>query len=181
MYIGDKINQLRKEQHISLVELSSMSGVQVATISRIENKKMVGTLESHMKIAKALSVDVTDLYQDITEHTEPAIQPQEPVEVFTHQDSSSIELLTKDALRKKMLPTIIHLKPKATTQTEQYKLSTERFIYGLKGSCQISINNKSYTLKQGTSMYFNAALPHQFHNTSKEHIAILCVTTPAVL
>ena len=48
MYIGEKLHAIRKAKRISLTELSEKSGVQMATLSRIENKKMVGTLESHM-------------------------------------------------------------------------------------------------------------------------------------
>ncbi len=181
MYIGEKIHQLRKKNNISLVELSSMSGVQVATLSRIENKKMVGTLESHINIAKALGIDVTELYQDINDLQDSGLNAQEPVEIFTHQDSFTVELLTKDVLRKKMMPTLVHLKPKGTTQVEQYKLTTERFLYALKGDAQLIIKDKTYTLKQGTSMYFNASLPHQFSNSSKETVSLLCVTTPSAL
>lgn len=89
MYIGEKIHQLRKKNKISLVELSKLSGVQIATISRIENKKMVGTLESHMNISKALGIDVTELYQDITDSIEQPTQHEEPIEVFNTQDLST--------------------------------------------------------------------------------------------
>jgi len=61
MYIGEKLHAIRKAKRISLTELSEKSGVQMATLSRIENKKMVGTLESHMQIAKVLGIDVTEL------------------------------------------------------------------------------------------------------------------------
>src|SRR5882757_9175179 len=66
MFIGSKMLALRKAKRMSLTELSQTSGVQLATLSRIENMKMVGTLESHIQIAKALGVDVTELYKDIT-------------------------------------------------------------------------------------------------------------------
>ena len=181
MYIGEVIKRLRKEKKISLVELSQMTGVQVATISRIENKKMVGTLESHMNIAKALGVDVTDLYRemDLVGNLPPI--PAEPVEIFKHQDESSVELLTKDVLRKKMMPVLIHLKSKAKSPTEQYRPGTERFAYALKGSFDLTIDEKTYHIKEGTSMYIDASHPHQFINTIKEAITILCVTTPAAL
>ena len=63
--IGDRIKELREEKNISLADLSKRSGVEIATLSRIENKKMVGTLESHARIAYSLDVELYQLYQDI--------------------------------------------------------------------------------------------------------------------
>ena len=65
MYIGKRVQELRKVRGMSLTELAEKSGVQIATLSRIENMKMTGTLESHMNIARALGVDVTQLYSAI--------------------------------------------------------------------------------------------------------------------
>jgi transcriptional regulator with XRE-family HTH domain len=65
MYIGKKVQELRKAKGMSLSELASKSGVQIATLSRIEHQKMVGTLESHIHIARALDVDLCGLYRDI--------------------------------------------------------------------------------------------------------------------
>lgn len=181
MYIGDRIRQIRKEKDITLVELAKITGIQIATLSRIEHKKMVGTLESHMSIAKGLGIDVTDLYREL--ENSPTKDPHltDPVEIFTHNDSTSVELLTKDVLRKKMMPTIIHLNGNAKSQNEQYKIGTERFIYALDNEITININKKDYLLKKGTSIYFDASLPHQFVNNSNNKIRLLCVTTPATL
>lgn len=179
MYIGDRIKKLRKEQKISLMELSENSGVQVATLSRIENKKMVGTLESHINIAKVLGIDVTDLYRGISKETSVEPAQSEPIEIFSNDNSSNVEWLTKDVLKKKMMPTIINIKPKSKTQIEQYKRGTERFAYALKGSYEVVINKKSFSIKKGTSIYFEASAPHQFNNPTKETASILCVTSPS--
>ena len=44
MFIGTKIKDLRKTQKMTLTELSQKSGVQLATLSRIEHMKMVKRL-----------------------------------------------------------------------------------------------------------------------------------------
>jgi phosphoribosylamine-glycine ligase len=56
---GEIIHGLRKEKKITLLELSEKSGVALATLSRIENGKMTGTLKSHMNICKTLEIDIT--------------------------------------------------------------------------------------------------------------------------
>jgi len=63
--IGNKVKFYRLKNNFNLMTLSKMSGVQLATLSRIENNKMVGTLESHLRIATALQIELMDLYKNI--------------------------------------------------------------------------------------------------------------------
>jgi transcriptional regulator with XRE-family HTH domain len=53
MNIGDNIKSQRLKRRLTLTELSLKSGVQLATLSRIENNKMSGTVKSHKSIAQA--------------------------------------------------------------------------------------------------------------------------------
>ena len=66
MHVGQIIKKLRKENGLTLVELSKESGVALATLSRIENGRMTGTLKSHIKICEALDIVLTDLYKNLS-------------------------------------------------------------------------------------------------------------------
>ncbi len=44
MFIGTKMHALRKAKKLTLTDLARKSGIQLATLSRIENLKMVGTI-----------------------------------------------------------------------------------------------------------------------------------------
>jgi len=63
--IGEIVKRIRKEKKLTLVQLSELSGVQLATISRIENNKITGTLESHAQLCIALGIELSELYKDI--------------------------------------------------------------------------------------------------------------------
>nr|HPM43252.1 helix-turn-helix transcriptional regulator [Candidatus Omnitrophota bacterium] len=65
MPIGDVIHRFRKEKKLTLSELTERSGVALATLSRMENNRMTGTLESHIEICKALDSTLADLYKDL--------------------------------------------------------------------------------------------------------------------
>ena len=71
MRIGEQVRKFREQKKLSLTELAHASGIQIATLSRIENNKMTGTLESHLAIAKAMGIELTDLYLNL--------QQEEPV------------------------------------------------------------------------------------------------------
>ena len=64
--IGKVIRELRKSEGMTLKQLSEKSGVQLATLCRIETGKMTGTLESHVLIANVFGVELYELYKNIS-------------------------------------------------------------------------------------------------------------------
>ena len=180
MYIGNKLHALRKAKKISLTELSQKSGVQLATLSRIENMKMVGTLESHINIAKSLNIDITELYRDIDKL--PSLldfnDAQTRTDIFTHSEHSSCEILTKNVLQKKMMPALIRIDLKGKTNKEQNQAGTEKFIFVLEGSIEADIQGQKFALNKSNTLYFDGSLPHSFTNTGKTAARALCISTP---
>src|SRR3989338_11206842 len=135
----------------SLSELSLKSGIQIATLSRIEHLKMTGTLESHMNIANALGVDIAQLYTDIIKEEDRVDlkTSQSTTDVFTRNDKSSYEILTSKVLSKRMMPILLKIEPDGQTNTEQNQIGTEKFVYVLEGKIEIKIEDASYTLTKG--------------------------------
>jgi len=182
MFIGEKLHAIRKAKRISLTELSEKSGVQMATLSRIENKKMVGTLESHIQIAKALGVDVTELYKGISQQNALIDFGQDKnTDVFTHSDEASFEILTKNIMNKKMMPTLVRIEEGGKTSKEQAQGGTEKFIFVLDGHVEINISTQVFTLHKYNTLYFDASLPHYFKNIGKGVVKLICVGTPVSL
>ena len=183
MYIGKRLKELRKTKGISLTELAEKSGVQIATLSRIEHMKMIGTLESHMAIAKTLGVDITQLYTDIIEHKDKADMRanKSPSDVFVHSDKSSYEILTPKVLSKKMMPILLKIEPDGKTHKEQNPIGTEKFVFVLEGKIEVKVDETTYTLAKHNTLYFDASLAHSFVNTGKSTARVMCVATPVVL
>ena len=184
--IGARLRMLRKDQQVTLVELAKASGVDAATISRIETGKMSGTLESHIQLAASLGLKVTDLYSGIEEaRTKDAVTLQSPSEqkdVYVHQaGKSSIAMLTTDVMRKKLMPVLVTIEPGGATQREETKVGTEKFLYVLDGAVEAKIGQETHALKRGSSLYFDASIPHSLKNSGKTIAKCLSVVTPPVL
>ncbi len=182
MYIGEKLHAIRKAKKMSLTELSEKSGVQMATLSRIENKKMVGTLESHMQIARAIGIDVTELYKGLS-HQNAIIDfgHDKNSDVFTHSDDASFQILTKNIMNKRMMPTLVRLEEGGKTNKEQSPGGTEKFIFVLDGHVEINVDEQIFNLHKNNTLYFDASLPHSFRNMGKVAVKLLCVATPVAL
>ncbi len=183
MYIGKTLKKMRKKQGLKLSDLAELTGIQPATLSRIENQKMRGTVESHMKIARALSIDITQLYQAaINEDKEIPDRPQEDaVDIFSPNEKSSYEILTPKVFTKKMLPTLLQVEANGKTNIEQSPAGSEKFIYVLEGDIDIIIEKEKYSLRANHSLYFEASLKHYFINQGAQTAKILCVVTPVTL
>ena len=184
MHIGERLRELRKQRNLTLVQLSKASGVDTATISRIETGKMTGTLASHMQLARSLSASLSDLYAGL-EGTEQAVTMQSPGgrgEVYVHQAGrANMAMLTQDVLKKRMMPALLTIEPEGQTLREESKPGTEKFVYVLEGQVEATIGSERYTLKRQQTLYFDAARPHQFRNVGKGIARCLCVITPPTL
>lgn len=183
MKIGSRIRELRQESGLTLEELSKKSGIALASLSRIENEKMVGTLQSHIKICKALGITLPRLYSGLdTDTGEIDIQKDElRTEVFVHNKKSSSEMLTSKVLKKRLMPLMIKIQPDGATDKEENKIGTEKFLYVLDGEIEVNINKNKYNLTKGDTLYFNASVPHQLKNRGASEAQCICIVSPPSL
>ena len=183
MQIGKLIRELREAQKMTLTELSEKSGVQIATLSRIENLKMTGTLESHMRIDQALGVDIPQLYQGITPGQDrPLAQSDNPAtETFSYNNKASYEILAANILRKKMMPVILRIEAGGRTNDEQNKPGSEKFIFVLEGKIKAVVSQQSIDLSPSRTLYFDASITHHFENAGMKTAKVIVVVTPISL
>lgn len=183
MHVGEIIHGMRKEKKMTLVELSDKSGVALATLSRIENGRMMGTLQSHMDIAKALEISLPDLYKDLSGSKKrvEVKTKKAHTDVFMHDKKATSEMLASGVLNKKMLPILIKINKEGTTHKEETKIGIEKFIYILSGKVEANIGDNKYELTRGDSLYFESSLPHFFRNLGAEESTLIQVTCPPTL
>ena len=181
--IGGRIRAMRKSRGLSLEALAGVSGVALATLSRLENDKHGGTLTTHRKIADALGLALADLYRDLPspEQAVQVVPTRRAAERFQYDEKVSAVLLATHVSSKRMLPQLLTLQPKGQTAIEQAPVGTDRWVFGLKGTVDISVGDQRYTLPAGQSLYFKADQPHRFRNMTRSVAKCLSVTTPVVL
>ena len=183
MKIGDVIRRIRKARHMTLVTLSEKSGVALATLSRIENGRMTGTLESHMDISNALGIGLAELYAEISPgRKSPEMRPRdEKSDIFVHDKKTTSEMLTSKVLDKRMMPILIRIGPGGATHKEENRPDVEKFIYVLAGTVLAVIGTAEYTLKKGDTLYFDAAQVHFYKNKGAVEARLISVVSPPTL
>lgn len=180
MNIGEIVRQLRKERKMALIELSAKSGVALATLSRMEHGKMTGTLESHMRIAEALEIKLTDLYKNLElKGKKVEVMTKEAhADAFIHDKKASSEMLTSKVLNKKMMPIMIKIYKGGSTHKEETKPGAEKFIYVLDGKIEANIGEEKYNLTKGDTLYFDSSVPHCLKNLGTGESHLISVTSP---
>ena len=183
MHVGEIINRLRKERKMTLLELSNGSGVAVATLSRVENGKMTGTLDSHMAICKTLEISLPELYKDLsTSQKIVEIQTRNArTEVFVRDKKTASEMLASNVLNKKMMPLMIKISKGGATHKEETKVGIEKFLYVLEGKLDAFVGEKRYEMTKGDTLYFESSLPHYFKNTGMGEVRLISVISPPAL
>jgi len=183
MPIGDVIHRFRKEKKMTLAGLTQQSGVALATLSRMENNRMTGTLESHINICKALDITLADLYKDLpaSRKTVEILPKKARADVFIHDNRYSSEMLASKVLDKKMMPILIKIQAGGATQTEETKSGVEKFLYALHGKIEATVGTEKYHLAKGDTLYFEASLPHLFKNIGQDEAQLVVVISPPTL
>ena len=62
---GSSLRILRRKRNMRLNRLSELSGIQIATLSRMETNKMIGTVKSYANIAKVLRLKISELFFEL--------------------------------------------------------------------------------------------------------------------
>jgi transcriptional regulator with XRE-family HTH domain len=184
MGIGDKLIALRG--NMTQAELSDRSGVDKAIISKIESGKMIGTVDCHKKLAQALGLRLSELYAYVEQGKQ---EPAEFHSAFAKTDTYKdfLEILTAIPLSKKMLPTVLTIKPGEEKTLEETLKRAEWFIMVLKGEVSVLVEGKTYKLKYhpdgeiGDSLYSRSNEKHLIKNTGNNAAKVLCVSSPPVL
>ncbi len=178
MKIGKKLKEIRKSKKMTLKELSDKSGVQIATLSRMENAIMTGTLESHTAICNALGVSLAEFYGEVeASEKNISVEKRSDKSVSAVHTTKSVtkELLVSELGKKKMSPILVRLHKSAHTATEKDAIGSEKFIYVLEGKLDAEVGSEKYALSAGDTLYFDASLPHIFRSANHSGAAFISV------
>ena len=90
-------------------------------------------------------------------------------------------MLTTDIMKKKLMPVLITVNPGGTTHKEEARVGAEKFLYVIEGTLDARVGDDIHELKRGSSLYFDASIPHTLKNTGRSVTKCLSVVTPPTL
>jgi transcriptional regulator with XRE-family HTH domain len=178
LMVGLKIRGLRNQRGFSLRALAERSGLNINTLSLIENGKSSPSVGTLQQLARALEVPITAFFES---------EPVSKQVVFTGHDhrpgatfnNAHMQNLGKDLADNAVQPFIVTLDQGAGSGERMIVHTGHEFVYCLKGSVSYIIDQREYSLEPGDSVVFEAHLPHQWKNTGDGQSQIILVLYPA--
>ena len=176
--LGERIRELRVEAGLSIRALAEASGLNVNTLSLIENGKTSPSVSTLQQLASALKVPLTAFFEVDVPQKQLAFQKdgQRPQVAFSH---GLMEDLGAGLTLRGGQPLIVMLEPHTTSGSTPIVHTGHEFVFCLEGCITYFVENDKYELEAGDSLIFEAHLPHHWGNFSDSptrSILIICPT-----
>jgi transcriptional regulator with XRE-family HTH domain len=160
-----ELRHQRRRQNFSLEQLASLSGVSRSMISKIERGEAVPSTVVLSRLAEALGVTFAKLMLPAAER-EILVIPASVQPVLRDQASGFQRRCLSPVLPGRGIDWVLNTLPPggATGEFTAHRRGVEEYIYMLYGRLRATIGERSLTLSEGDSLYFEADLPHAFSN-----------------
>lgn len=176
--VGRHLRELRAERGISIRSLADQSGLNVNTLSLIENSRTSPSVSTLQQLATALDVPITAFFErDIQKNEITYLKASQRRRVaFIH---GTVEDLGTGLSLRGGQPLLVTMKPKADSGPTPIVHTGHEFVFCLEGQLTYSIEGNLYQLDPGDSLLFAAYLPHCWFNSGKTHSRSLLIMCPA--
>ena len=174
--VGRNLRVLRTERSLSIRALAEQSGLNINTLSLIENGKTSPSVSTLQLLADALEVPIVAFFE--TDQPKHSVSYQKagcrPVAAFTH---GTLEDLGAGLTLRGGQPFLVTLEPYADSGPTPIVHTGHEFVFCLDGCLKYTIEDCDYTLDPGDSLLFEAYLPHCWCNagaTPSRSLLVMC-------
>lgn len=176
--VGRKLKTLRKENELTLKELSCKSGVSTTQISEIERGLTSPTIVTLMKLISALGQETSIFFEKDESRKVSLVRKSERPLIVDQKNKVYIESLTTGIVDSKLKVIITRPQPGHENIPGGYRHAGEELIYVIKGRLQVILEGRSYILEAGDSIHFRGEINHKIKNTTDDEVELLAVITP---
>jgi transcriptional regulator with XRE-family HTH domain len=174
--VGRRLRELRAARGLSIRALAEQSGLNVNTLSLIENQRTSPSVSTLQQLAQTLQVSISAFFETNQGNRQVVLQKAgaRPHAAFTH---GSIEDLGAGMPRFGAEPLIVTLTPKADSGKNPIVHTGREFVYCLEGQVTYTVDTEDYDLEPGDSLFFEAYLPHRWVNSGdgpSRNLLVLC-------
>jgi transcriptional regulator with XRE-family HTH domain len=176
--IGREVRDFRKKLDMTVAELAKLSSLSAGMLSKIENGMTSPSLDTLQALSRALHVPVTAFFRRYEEERDATFVPAGQgltIERRGTRAGHQYQLLGH-TLRKS-----IAVEPYLITLTEKsdvfpiFQHAGVEFLYMLEGEVGYRHGNKTYIMRPGDSLFFDADAPHGPDDLRKLPIRFLSI------
>ena len=176
--VGRRLRELRTERGLSIRALAEQSGLNVNTLSLIENGKTSPSVSTLQQAAAALKVPINAFFETETPPQMIVYQKagDRKAATFTH---GTLADLGAGFARPGLEPFVVTLEPQADSGDTPIVHTGLEFVFCLEGCIGYEVDGQAFTLDPGDSLLFEAHLPHRWRNAGDAPSRSLLLLCPA--
>ena len=176
--IGQRLRDMRAERGLSIRDLARISGLNVNTLSMIENGKNSPSLETLQQLSFALEKPMTAFFEEnaLANKIAHYKASQRPSVGFAH---GTLEDLGAGMPRRGAETFLVTLKPYSKSGENLMVHTGREVVFCLEGQLTYIVEDQTFVLEPGDSLFFEAHLPHRWQNNSETPTRSLLVLCPA--
>jgi transcriptional regulator with XRE-family HTH domain len=150
------LRALRRQRGLTLEALAEQTGLTKSYLSKIERRQSTPSIAVAMKVARALDVDVAQLFSDEATDAKIAVD-----RAATRDDAGRYVALAAGVLGKSMSPFVV--RPTGSTADGPRPVHAgQEFVFVHTGTVELEYGDQTVTLAAGDSAYFDASVSHRF-------------------
>jgi len=171
--VGQRIRSFREQRAWSLRELAERSGLSINAISLIERGENSPTVSSLHLLATALGVSISNFFEDEREQAVVFVRPA--ARLRSEANGIAMESLGIGLRNQQLEPFLIEVASGAGNIDQPINHLGEEFVYCLEGEVDYCIGDRTFALRPGSSLLFEATIPHCFTNKMKRPALLMMV------
>ncbi len=176
--VGRRLRAIRLNKGFSLKSLSEHSGLNINTLSLIENGKTSPSVSTLQQLSMAMAIPISYFFDSEPELQRIVFTPaldRPQVRIGGTLMESLGENLTDNAIQ----PFLVTMAPGSGSGDCPIVHTGYEFVFCMTGSIQYCINEEYYYLNAGDSVVFQSHLPHCWKNIGEQSAEIVLVLSPA--
>lgn len=176
--VGQRLREQRTARDLTIRDLAQKSGLNVNTLSMIENGKASPSIETLQQLSYALEVPIASFFEEDTPECKIVLHraDERPVFAFAH---GMLEDLGAGMARRGAETLLVKLNPHSDSGEKPIVHTGRETVYCLEGQLTYIVDDQPFVLEPGDSLLFEAHLPHRMQNTGTLPTRSLIVLCPS--
>ena len=175
--VGEKVKAFRTARRMSLRALGDATGTTASFLSQLERGLSGVNTSTLMRIAEALGIRLTDLFDDdeppvgrvLRKAERPALPPAEGYRKM---------LLSRRPIRD-MEVYIGEFDPGGSTGEQPYSHGdSHELFFVVRGTVELTLGDERHVLSAGDSIEYPSSVPHKTENTGAEPAEVIWMIAP---
>lgn len=169
------LRAVRRQRGLTLAILAEQTGLTKSYLSKIERRQSTPSIAVALKVARALDVDVAQLF---SEHA-----PEETIVIDRADDRaddwSHYRLLASNLLGKAMSPFVIRTPDGAEDPIPAHP--GQEFLFVHKGTVELEYGDHTVTLAAGDSAYLDASVSYHLRavDPARAEVVVVAYVDPS--